>query len=148
MRPDLSSDEWLSEARRAVDEFVAGLQAGVDGRDADVFNAQFAQDVSWGTPFGATVVGYDELHAVHARMLPARTGGWASRYETVHVGAPAPGVAVALVRRLALDEQGVPVADDDPTTFSEMATFVLVQRDGRWWLAAGQHTPIRPKPGG
>jgi hypothetical protein len=29
--------------------------------------------------------------------------------------------------------------------FSEMAMYVLVRRDRRWWLAAGQNTPIRPK---
>ena len=36
--------------------------------------------------------------------------------------------------------------DTDPKTFSEMTTFVLVRRNGEWWLAAGQHTPVRPKP--
>jgi uncharacterized protein (TIGR02246 family) len=147
MRPELSDDaERLAEARRAVDAFVAGLQAGVDAGDADEFNADFADDVMWGTPFGMTVVGYDSLHAVHQRMLPARVGGAASRYETVHVSAPAADVAIAHVRRVALDEDGTPVPDTDPVTFSEMTTFVLVRRDGRWWLAAGQHTPVRPKP--
>jgi hypothetical protein len=27
-----------------------------------------------------------------------------------------------------------------------MALYVLVERDGIWWIAAGQNTPIRPKP--
>lgn len=146
-RPELSNNaDLLSEAQRAVEAFVAGLQAGADARDADVFNADFASDVLWGTPYGDTVVGYDTLHAVHQRMLPAAKGGAASRYETVRVSAPAPDVAIAQVRRLALDEAGTPVADTDPRTFSEMTTFVLVRRGGQWWLAAGQHTPIRPKP--
>jgi uncharacterized protein (TIGR02246 family) len=147
--PALSDDAArLIEARRAVDAFIAGLQAGVDAGDADRFNADFADDVMWGTPFGMTVVDYDSLHPVHQRMLPARVGGAASRYETVHVSAPANDVAVAHVRRLALDDHGAVVPDTDPATFSEMATFVLVRRDERWWLAAGQHTPIRPKSGG
>lgn len=145
--PVLSDDDDRSaEARRAVDAFVAGLQAGVDAGDAEVFNADFADDVMWGTPFGMTVVGYDELHPVHRRMLPARVGGAASRYETVHVSAPAPDVAIAQVRRRALTVDGDEVPDTDPVTFSEMTTFVLVRRTGRWWLAAGQHTPVRPKP--
>ena len=146
-RPTLSGDQLLlREARDAVDAFVAELQAGVDTRDADVFNGHFAADVLWGTPFGDTVLGYDTLHEVHRRMLPQRVGGASSLYETVRVGAPAPGVAVAQVRRVALAEDGTPVADTDPKTFSEMTTFVLVRRDGVWWLAAGQHTPVRPKP--
>ncbi|MDT5148877.1 MAG: hypothetical protein QOI01_610 [Mycobacterium sp.] len=146
-RPALSDDEdRLEEARLAVDAFVAELQAGADGRDADAFNAHFADDVLWGTPYGDTVLGYDTLHDVHRRMLPRRVGGASSRYETVRVGAPAPEVAVAQVRRVAMGEDGTPVADTDPRRFSEMATFVLVRRDGQWWLAAGHHTPIRPKP--
>jgi hypothetical protein len=27
---------------------------------------------------------------------------------------------------------------------AETAMFVLVRREGQWWLAAGQNTPIRP----
>jgi hypothetical protein len=27
-----------------------------------------------------------------------------------------------------------------------MALYVLVRRDGKWWLAAGQNTLMRPKP--
>jgi uncharacterized protein (TIGR02246 family) len=146
-RPLLSDNEdLLGEARGAVDAFVAELQAGVDACDAGVFNAHFADDVLWGTPYGDTVQGYDTLHAIHRRMLPERVGGASSRYETVRVSAPAPGVAVAQVRRVALGEDGAPVADTDPATFSEMTTFVLVRRAGEWWLAAGQHTPVRPKP--
>jgi uncharacterized protein (TIGR02246 family) len=146
-RPVLSDDDArLSEARGAVDAFVAELQAGVDTRDADVFNGHFAADVLWGTPFGDTVLGYDTLHDVHRRMLPQRVGGASSRYETVRVSAPAPDVAVAQVRRVAMAEDGTPVQDTDPTTFSEMTTFVLVRRNGQWWLSAGQHTPVRPKP--
>jgi uncharacterized protein (TIGR02246 family) len=146
-RPELSDDpELLSEAQRAVDAFVAGLQAGADTRDADLFNADFASDVLWGTPYGDTVIGYDTLHAVHQRMLPAAKGGASSRYETVRVSAPTPDVAIAQVRRIAFDEEGNTVTATDPRTFSEMTTFVLVRRNGQWWLAAGQHTPIRPKP--
>ena len=69
-----------------------------------------------------------------------------SRYHTVYVSAPAPEVVIAHVRRDALDDDGRPVAIDDPSRFSEIALYVLVRRDGRWWLAAGQNTMIRPKP--
>jgi uncharacterized protein (TIGR02246 family) len=146
-QPVLCTDtEQLRAARAAVDEFVAALQTGIDNADAEAYNAQFADDVLWGSPYGATVVGFDTLHAIHRRLLAERVAGSSSRYETVHVSAPASNVAVAHVRRVALDEQGQPVPIDDASTFSEMALYVLVRRDGQWWLAAGQNTVIRPKP--
>jgi uncharacterized protein (TIGR02246 family) len=147
-RPTLTSPDWLQEARNAVDAFVAGLQAGIDDTDAQIFNADFADDVMWGSPYGATVVGYDALHAIHRAMHErgVTVTGPASRYQTVHVMAPTPDVAIAHVRRVALDARGEQIPIDDAAVFSEMAMYVLVRRDGKWWLAAGQNTPIRSKP--
>jgi uncharacterized protein (TIGR02246 family) len=147
-RPTLTADpDWLREARDAVDRFVAGLQAGIDSADAQTYNADFADDVMWGSPYGATMIGYDSLHAIHRGMfdrgVPAT--GASSRYQTVHVMAPTPDVAIAHVRRVALDAAGEQIPIDDASVFSEMAMYVLVRRDGKWWLAAGQNTPIRPK---
>ena len=56
------------DAAAAVDAFARGLQAGHDQRDADVLNHQFAADVVWGSPYGALVDGYDELHPIHIRL--------------------------------------------------------------------------------
>jgi uncharacterized protein (TIGR02246 family) len=147
-RPTLTTPDWLREARDAVDEFVAGLQAGIETADAEAYNAAFADDVIWGSPYGATVAGYDALHAIHRGMFTSGVpvAGPSSRYQTVDVTAPAPDVAIAHVRRIALAADGEQIPIDDPTVFSEMAMYVLVRRDGKWWLAAGQNTPIRPKP--
>jgi hypothetical protein len=30
--------------------------------------------------------------------------------------------------------------------FSEIALYVLVERDGRWWLAVAQNTPVATPP--
>jgi uncharacterized protein (TIGR02246 family) len=148
-RPTLiSNPEWLQEARDAVDGFVAGLQSGIDSADAETYNADFADDVMWGSPYGATLIGYDTLHSIHRGMFGrgVAVAGASSRYQTVHVMAPTPDVAIAHVRRVALGADGGPIPIDDASVFSEMAMYVLVRRDERWWLAAGQNTPIRPKP--
>jgi uncharacterized protein (TIGR02246 family) len=146
-RPALSDDpDRVRAARDAVDDFVTELQAAIDAGDPELYNAHFADDVAWGSPYGATVVGYDTLHSIHRRLFEQGAGGPRSRYETVHISAPAPDVAIAQVRRVALDSDAQPVPIDDAAVFSEMALYVLVRRDGRWWLAAGQNTPIRPKP--
>jgi uncharacterized protein (TIGR02246 family) len=136
------------EAADALAHLVEDLQAGWDNHDADVTDAPLAADVSWGSPFGATVRGYDELHAIHVQLKQQGVGGPRSRFEVVQFSAPARDVVVAHVRRLAVDAEGRAL---EPTTeptgaFSEMALYVLVKRDGRWWLAAGQNTPIRPGP--
>jgi hypothetical protein len=103
----------------------------------------------WGSPFGETVHGYDQLHAIHVRLKQIKRGGAASRFEVVSVLAPAPGVAVAQIRRAALTDDGQPAEPSGDLTggFSEMAMYVLVRRGGTWWLAAGQNTPVLPPPG-
>lgn len=151
-RPVLGSGgEAAREAAEAVTAFVAELQAGWDTADAGLSNRHFAADVRWGSPFGATVEGYARLRAIHTALRQERRGGQSSRYEIDNVLAPAPGVAVAQVRRTALGPDGEPLAaakvpDDLTGPFSEMAMYVLVRRDGTWWLAAGQNTPVTPVP--
>jgi PPOX class F420-dependent enzyme/OxyR family protein/uncharacterized protein (TIGR02246 family) len=149
-RPALTSDAAATrEAAAAVASLVEELQAGWDLRDADVTNRHFADDIAWGSPFGATVNGYEELHAIHLRLKQEGRGGPSSRFEIVRVLAPAPDVAVAHVRRVALDAAGRPLEPTPDTSgpFSEMALYVLVRRNGTWWLAAGQNTPVSPAPG-
>lgn len=138
----------LDGGTEAVEKFVGGLQAAIDASDADVFNRQFARDVLWGSPYGAIVSGYDEVHSIHSRMFAAassrqaRGEGGGSRYEIEHARLVVEGVAIAYVRRTSLAERGkeMPGRAD---AFDELALFVLVRRDGAWWLAAGLHTPDR-----
>jgi uncharacterized protein (TIGR02246 family) len=134
-RPALDDPVARPDAARAVDQLVAGLQAGLDQSSADDYDRQFAADVLWGSPYGKTVCGYDALNAIH-RRLHADGAAPPSRYQVVGVISPAPGVAIAQVRRDDL------TATAAAGGFSEMALYVLVERDGQWWLAAGQNTPI------
>jgi PPOX class F420-dependent enzyme/OxyR family protein/uncharacterized protein (TIGR02246 family) len=136
------------EAAEAAARLVEELQAGWDTRDADITNRHFAADLLWGSPFGATVHGYEPLHAIHLRLKQQGRGGPASRFELVEVLAPAPGVALAQIRRAALGPDGQPVepSSDFTAAFSEMVLYVLVRRGAAWWVAAGQNTPIQPPP--
>jgi hypothetical protein len=124
-------------AERVAAALAAQLQHGGDTMDADAYDAWFADDILWGSPFGATLAGFTELNAIHRRLMKpsvesAPAAAPASRFEVVSARAPAPGLVVAHIRRRALAADG----------FSEMALYVLVERAGRWWLAAAQNTPI------
>jgi uncharacterized protein (TIGR02246 family) len=125
-------------ATDAVDQLVAGLQDALNRGDADAYDRQFAADVLWGSPYGATVRGFAELNPIH-HWLMGRHAAPPSRYRVVQLMCPLPGVAIAQVRRDDLTEQ----ADK---RFSEMAMYVLIKRDAQWWLAAGQNTPIADPP--
>jgi hypothetical protein len=55
-------------------------------------------------------------------------------------------LAAAHVRREAIDADGRvidPATQSDPQILHEIALYVLAKRDGAWWLAAGQNTPLR-----
>jgi PPOX class F420-dependent enzyme/OxyR family protein/uncharacterized protein (TIGR02246 family) len=149
IRPSLgTNDAFARQALEAATDLVEELQAGWDQHDADITNRHFANDILWGSPFGVTLQGYEHLHAIHVRLKQQARGGASSRYEIVQVLAPAPNVAVAHVRRVALDPAGHPLEPTSDVTapFSEMALYVLVRRDRTWWLAAGQNTLVRPQP--
>jgi len=145
-RPTLTKVEVQLDADTAVAALVTELQQGWDQRNAAISNRHFAADVAWGSPYGATVHGYDQLHAIHTRLKQQGTGGAASRYEIDRAFAVSDDVIVVHVARYALDPEGHPIEPSSDTTgaFSEMALYVLVRREGVWWLAAGQNTPIRP----
>jgi PPOX class F420-dependent enzyme/OxyR family protein/uncharacterized protein (TIGR02246 family) len=149
VRPSLGTDDGAApRANQGMADFVEELQAGWDQRDAEITNAHFANDILWGSPFGATLQGYEQLHAIHVRLKQQGRGGTSSRYEIVQALSPTPNVVIAHVRRVALGDDGKPVEPTSDVTgaFSEMALYVLVRRNRAWWLAAGQNTIVRPPP--
>jgi len=129
-----------------IERFVQSLS---DSQDARSFNKHFATDVVWGNPSGGTLTGFDALHAVHSRFFDGPMRHNRSRFTLVNVVFYRADVAVAHVRREAIDDKGAvinPDTESNPYLFHEMAMYVLILRDGEWWLAAGQNTPVRENP--
>ncbi len=88
-------------------------------------------------------MGYDQIHAIHARMFSSVVPvPGAARYEVEHVRFPAANVALAYVRRVTPNRANV-IDRSQPGSFDELALLVLVQREEQWWLAAAQHVPDR-----
>ena len=138
LRHPSGADEAKSDAIEAVEHFVAGIQAGLDSSDADLYDRHFADDLLWGSPYGKTLNGFDSVNSAHRRLMDQRSAP-RSRYEIVQVLMPVPGTVIAQVRRRALSV-------DEAGAFSEMAMYVLVERFEKWELVAGQNTPIATSP--
>ncbi|MFH5207934.1 SgcJ/EcaC family oxidoreductase [Antrihabitans spumae] len=130
-RPTLHNPTLAGVAGTEAKALAAQLHKGVESGDADFYDSWFAADIMWGSPKGIALVGYEQLNAIHHGLMRAGVAP-ASRFEVVAAQAPAPNVVVAHIRRQAIEPDG----------FSEMAMYVLVERDGEWWLAAAQNTPI------
>ena len=128
-RPRLNSPTADGEA--AVQQLIDLLQRGFDTGDADAYDGMFAADVLWGTPKGQVLQSFSTLNPIHRQMMGGEPVEPPSRFEFVQAVYPGPDVAVAQIRRRAVDGG-----------FSEMAMYVLVRRDRQWWLAGGQNTPI------
>lgn len=130
-RPALHDPARQPRADTEATALAEQLQHGLDASDADAYDSWFTGDIMWGSHLGTTVTGYDELNAIHHRLMQAGAAP-DSRFEVVAARSPAPNVVLAHIRRSARADGG----------FSEMALYVLVERDGEWWLAAAQNTPI------
>lgn len=138
-RPTLNQNHPLDP----VTAFVGELQNAIDTGDATRFNSQFAQDVLWGSPFGAVAVGYDMIHSIHSRMFASvvPTKG-SAQYTIEHTNFPTDDVAIAYVRRTS-PQSSTSVSPNNPGAFDELAMIVLVKKNNKWWLAAAQHVPDR-----
>ena len=115
-RVTLNDPAAQATAEKVAAALAAQLQRGGDALDADAYDAWFAADILWGSPFGATLAGFEPLNAIHHRLMgppaaPSVTPSSAasvaaavatSRFEVVSVLAPAPGVVVTHIQRRAL----------------------------------------------
>ncbi|MGV9826813.1 DUF4440 domain-containing protein [Gordonia sp. NPDC003429] len=123
-----------SDAEAAVERLIDHLQRGFDIGNADIYDEMFAEDILWGTPKGLVLEGYNRLNPIHHRMMDGVPVAPASRFELAQIMLPAPDVAVAQIRRTALNGG-----------FSEMAMYVLIKHEGQWWVAGGHNTPVNDR---
>ena len=138
-RPKLS----LDCVNDPIAAFVSELQDAIDTGDVTKFNRHFAHDVLWGSPFGAVAVGYDQIHAIHAKMFSSVVAvKGAARYTVEHTMFVSDDVAIAYIRRISTQPIETTKAGS-PASFDELALIVLVRREDQWWLAAAQHVPDR-----
>jgi uncharacterized protein (TIGR02246 family) len=129
--------------RDAILAVIATLERGVNTSDGDLFDSVLSEDVIWGSPKGQIVQGLEQLNPIHQRLAAnSRQYGQTSGFTLEALGFIGPDLACASVRRTGLDEQGVPLIPSPDSIVQEIALYVLVRRDDRWWIASAQNTPV------
>lgn len=116
-----------------IREVFSELEAAFAAQDAAAFDARFTADIVFTAVDGRRFHGWEPIHAYHKERLENHAGGIRTWYEVESVGFPAPGVAVAAVRQPVV----TPVDER-----ANVGTWVLVKRDGRWWVCAIQNTGV------
>ena len=135
-----------SRDERSVLEIRTLLDSLAASRSAEQFNSAFACDVLWGSPRGGFLDSFGAVHSVHKGFFDREGGPTSSRFSLQQIRFCRRDVAVAQVLRHTLDGSSRVVPDtSDPSAFvHEAVLLVFVRKDGKWWLAAGQNTPVRP----
>jgi uncharacterized protein (TIGR02246 family) len=132
-RPVVSELAESVEDLRAIDDVFAEIQAGVSEFDAERVGARFTDNASFTTPAGHRFDGRQAINAHHRRQLAKPVEGFRTRIIREHATFPAPDTAVVFVRQEASTAAG---------DFANAGTWVLVKRDGGWWVHAVHNTNV------
>ncbi len=135
--------EYSSQDRDRILNVVATLERAVNTSDGDLFDSVLSEDVIWGSPKGQIVRGLDQLNPIHRRLAAnSRQYGYSSRFTLEALGFIGPDIACASVRRTGLNERGLPISPSHSSIVQELALYVLVKRNDRWWIVSAQNTPV------
>ena len=124
----------------AIAAVVADVAAGFNRKDARRASRHLARDAQAIDAHGGLVEGREELERVAAARFAGDLAEQFARYELVDVGFVRDDVAIARVEVRATARDGHPI----DVGHWLIATFVLAQEDGRWWIATRHDTIVRP----
>jgi uncharacterized protein (TIGR02246 family) len=139
-------EQHTSRDRDAILTVINTLERAVNTSNGDLFDSVLSEDVIWGSPKGQIVLGLDQLNPIHRRLAAnSRQYGYSSRFTLEALGFIGPDIACAHVRRTGLNEHGLPLSPSQGLIVQELALYVLVRRDDRWWIVSAQNTPVMPQ---
>ena len=111
----------------------ADMAEGFNARDVERADRHFAADATVVTPDGRRIEGLRALLRYHEARLAGPASAWTTSYRILETRFIDDRVAV------------VHTAQDSRTPDGPLrnhGTFVLVHRDGRWWIAAAHNTNV------
>jgi uncharacterized protein (TIGR02246 family) len=122
---------------RAIRTIFDDLEAAFSEHDASKFDSRFTSDIIFTAVNGQRFHGWDDIHSYHKERLENHADGIRTWYEIDAITFPAPTVAIAFVRQ--------PVVAADAKR-SNVGTWVLTKKSGRWWVCAIQNTGVVAPP--
>ncbi len=115
-----------------IENLFRQLESALAAKDAAAFDQVFTEDVVFITPAGAIFRGWDELHGYHRARLGDSPDARA-RFELLALRLLTPDHAIVNV------EQTLHTAE---FSLANRGTWVLLRRDGTWWVCSAHNTNI------
>ena len=118
---------------REIETLFTELISAFDAHDAVAFDSRFTEDILFTAVNGVRFTNWADLHTYHRERLTHHAEGIETWYEIEQITFPAPDIAIAAVRQPMRIATG---------TRENVGTWVLVRKDGRWWVCAIQNTGV------
>ncbi|MFD3510114.1 YybH family protein [Nocardia sp. NPDC058666] len=131
-RPTAGVAETDATATADIEALFRTLEQALVAKDAAAFDQAFTDDVVFITPSGAIFRGWEELHSYHRERLGSAPDARA-HFELLVVRFLTPDHAVVNV------EQTLRTPEFSVTN---RGTWVLVRRDGSWWVCSVHNTNV------
>ncbi|MFG2093692.1 SgcJ/EcaC family oxidoreductase [Streptomyces sp. NPDC048612] len=109
------------------------LESAFTEQNAVRFDGCFTEDVVFTAVDGTRFVGWEALHAYHRERFGGHADGIETWYEIESLTFPSPDVAVVFFRQPIVMGQH---------RRENVGTWVLVRRDGQWYVSAAQNTGV------
>ena len=126
-------DPGVSAAAAQIRSIFADMAEGFDARDVGRADRHFTADATVVTPDGRRIAGLPALLRYHEARLAGPASAWTTSYRILETTFVDDRVAVVHTAQESRTPDG-PVRNH--------GTFVLVDRDGRWWIAAAHNTNV------
>jgi uncharacterized protein (TIGR02246 family) len=132
------TDRTLPEADlAAITQVVKDVEDGFNANDPDLLTAHVAEDAVVVDVRGTLLRGRAAVDEASRAGLAGPLREATAHYRVSDVAAVAPGVVVA-----QKSAWSTPAAADAGAPPEMRALYVLVQRDGRWWIVRRQNTLV------
>ncbi|GAA1975003.1 SgcJ/EcaC family oxidoreductase [Amycolatopsis minnesotensis] len=136
-RPSLV-DEGTDEDRAAIAKIIEDTEIAYNTNDPDLMTEHFALDATVVNAVGGRASGWAALYDANKRGLAGFLHDEYVRYQVTGIDFLGQDTALAYKAARATKPDG-DLIDADPAM---VALYVMVKRDGRWWVAARQNTLV------